>query len=320
MASPRKAAAFRVSLTYNRTMHRIWKSQSQWELWSEILDVDGSPTRIILGQLPSVAWAGKDEEGRWGAVGSITFSEFVRSQNIQGVLSIVEAFEWEHAAVEQDLVEQGVRMSIQAQEDFGGVDVDRLAESVRFMEETLRQSTDAKVYVHCKAGRGRSAAAVVAFLSTVHLDIRAGGPLDLATAHFAVRSSRPHINIGSSKVEDLHEYFAREVCGRDFRWPRKGQPEAAAAADLTRLHLQVVERLWACRSLPAEDEEAALASAALVTYVRELEAMVERLASAPRRLSTCPTLSPDPPEAPRSLTTIINPTNWGRNRAATIVS
>merc|ERR1719469_218554 len=90
----RKIACFRASLAYNRGLHELSRHR---ELWSDIRDGSGQDTRIILGQLPSEAWACKDEHGNWGSLGSASFADFMRQQNIRGVLSIVEPFEWHFA-------------------------------------------------------------------------------------------------------------------------------------------------------------------------------------------------------------------------------
>jgi len=158
------------------------------------------------------------------------------------VLSIVEPFEWEFAGVNDLLAQRGVRMSMQQQADFGGIDPDRLQDSVQFIEDVLRTSPDAKVYVHCKAGRGRSAAAIMAYLSTPHGDL-SSGPVNLAVAHYIVRTSRSHINVGSNKINDLHQYYIREVLGSHHFW----EPDGASTA--ARLHIEARERLWKAQDL-----------------------------------------------------------------------
>jgi hypothetical protein len=238
-----KRAKFHVSLAYNRALARF--PQGQRALWNEIVDLDGHSTRIILGQLPSPTWSRKDSFGRWTKT---SFGDFVDEHRIRGVLAVVEQFEWDFAGVQQLLYEREVRVSMQSIADFSGADPDKLQDSVRFIEEVLRSSPDARVYVHCKAGRGRSAAAIMAYLATPHADLRPAGPLDLATAHFVVRQSRSHIKVGLHKLRDLQEYYVRQILG--WETPAWSEEEAVCAIQVLK---QARRSVW--RSRNAESPE-----------------------------------------------------------------
>jgi len=235
MVAYKKHLAFRLSLSYARWMHQLFRTRG-WQLWSEIRDSNGSSTRIILGQLPSDIWAMKDKSGQLGELGSCSFEKFLRAEGICGVLSIVEPFEWEYAGVDAALKSTNVRHLLHPEADFGGIDPERLHKAVCFMEEVLQSSPIAKIYVHCKAGRGRSAAAVLAYLATKHPGLRPV-PSDLASAHFLVRSARPQVKMGERKVKDLHRYYSRHGFGAI------GLDEGTLL-EATRLHKCARESLW----------------------------------------------------------------------------
>lgn len=85
---------------------------------------------------------------------------------VNSVLTMLEPFEVEaglvRAAITSDWEQEGISHKHIHAEDFKGVPVDQIKDGVEFLRAQIEEGK--KVYVHCKAGRGRSATIVVCYL------------------------------------------------------------------------------------------------------------------------------------------------------------
>ena len=122
---------------------------------------------------------------------------------VKSVLSMVEAFEQEpglrHEPVSQEKWAslEIVTKRVEAR-DFNPLTQNQLKEGVAFLESQLRKGD--KVYVHCKAGRGRSASVVLAYLMKTY-----GFSFDEAFSK--VFSQRPYIKIGYYQKEAILDFI-----------------------------------------------------------------------------------------------------------------
>ena len=82
--------------------------------------------------------------------------------------------------------------------DFTQPSIAQVKQCCRFLDEHLARGT---VYVHCKAGRGRSACVVACYL--VHRQ-----RLSAADAMEYVRRRRPHVSLGDSQQERIQRFAA----------------------------------------------------------------------------------------------------------------
>ncbi|XP_028650118.1 phosphatidylglycerophosphatase and protein-tyrosine phosphatase 1 [Erpetoichthys calabaricus] len=172
---------FYPSLAYNILMEKVTGRR-----WYDRID-----ETVILGALPFK---------------SIT-KELVHNHNVRGVITLNEA--WEIKSLcnsEQEWREAGVEWLHLATVDFTGVpSLEQLHRGVSF---ALRHRTSgSSIYVHCKAGRSRSATLVAAYLIKVHC----WTPEE--ARHF-IASVRPHILIRRGQMAVLHQYH-REACLED---------------------------------------------------------------------------------------------------------
>lgn len=139
VAVRRKEILFEVSLMY--TIKKTIKTSTPW--YNRITP------NIVLGAIPL--------EGH-----EKLFQKF----NINRKLAMVEDFELENPAVPVVRKENWARFGIQQKQiptpDFKPVSMENINEGVRYLEEETAK--DNIVYVHCKAGRGRSATVVIAYL------------------------------------------------------------------------------------------------------------------------------------------------------------
>ncbi|XP_037553649.1 phosphatidylglycerophosphatase and protein-tyrosine phosphatase 1 [Nematolebias whitei] len=171
---------FYPTLGYNVLMEKV--SSRRW-----FDRVDGT---VLLGALP---------------FRSMT-KQLVETENVRGVVTMNEEFEtkyfcnsaeeWRAAGVEQ------LRLSTV---DLTGVpSLENLHSGVEFVLQHRQRGTS--VYVHCKAGRSRSATLAAAYLIRLHNCTPEEACQRLA-------SVRPHILVRSAQLEMLRKYH-KEVCGQ----------------------------------------------------------------------------------------------------------
>lgn len=165
----RKQLLFEISLIYTVFTTKHWATR-----------IDD---HLILGAIPL------EHHGKW-----------LKQQGVNVLVSMVEPFELQAGLVRP--LKDIERKHIHAQ-DFFGVPVEQIKEGVDFFKEKI----DAKetVYVHCKAGRGRSTAIVLAYLLTYGLGEQKFKDYDEAYAY--VKQLRPQINLNPRQKATVVEYW-----------------------------------------------------------------------------------------------------------------
>lgn len=164
-----KMVTYSISLAYNRAFQ---------PKWSFIVG-----TRIILGQLP-------DDD---------ILGEIRKRFHLVAVLSVCESFELSPAlhTILSARASGSTHMVIE-EEDLGAVSVSNLLKAAEFMHRSSPKDEHGVVYVHCKAGRGRSTVCIMAYLMVYN-------GVDMYAAWRRIFSSRPHISVDFPKVFALHE-------------------------------------------------------------------------------------------------------------------
>ena len=82
---------------------------------------------------------------------------------------------------------------------FEAPSVEKLTKGVDFINDVLAKDPEGSIYVHCKAGRTRSATLVGCYLMAKY-DLTPGEAVDL------MRSKRAHILLHSKQWEALHNF------------------------------------------------------------------------------------------------------------------
>lgn len=176
---------FEISLLYTMAGKNDW--------WNPI------DQHIVLGAIP---------------LGPEHAERLVEQEEISAVLTMLEDFEVAKGLVEPISAQQWAdkkidHLQIQAK-DFIGVPVDQIQEGVAFLEKHINQGK--KVYVHCKAGRGRSATIVVAYLLKKKY---AGTNTEFKDAykdiHDFVKRKRPQINLNPNQQQSIERYYELHV-------------------------------------------------------------------------------------------------------------
>ncbi|XP_062845972.1 phosphatidylglycerophosphatase and protein-tyrosine phosphatase 1 [Trichomycterus rosablanca] len=172
---------FYPTLVYNVVMEKI--SSRRW--------FDRVDQTVILGALPFKSMT----------------DELVQAENVRGVITMNEEYEtnyfcnsseeWQSHGVEQ------VRLSTV---DLTGIpSLEHIHQGVEFALKHRDQGTS--VYIHCKAGRSRSATVAAAYLIRIHCWTPDEACNMLSTV-------RPHVLIRSAQRDMLHTYY-QQVCGSD---------------------------------------------------------------------------------------------------------
>lgn len=171
-----RVARYEATLLYTR----YWQRDSWWSA------IPG--TKLILGALPL------ENLGHREAL--------LRNASVRAVLSVVEDFETERGLFNEPVSRDawhraGVEVLAVRCEDFRPVPAAQLERAVAFLRELCTRY--AAVYVHCKAGRGRSAAVVLAYMMRVQ-------GKSFAEAYALVKSARPAINLNNAQRATLREF------------------------------------------------------------------------------------------------------------------
>ncbi|XP_054724579.1 phosphatidylglycerophosphatase and protein-tyrosine phosphatase 1-like [Uloborus diversus] len=171
-------ATFYPTLLYNVVMERLTA-----RMWYDRID-----ETVILGALP---------------FRSLT-ETLIENENVRGVVSMNEDFELQRwVTTEQEWKSKGVKfLQLCTQDIFHAPSQEKLAHGVQFINDFV--GTGNSVYVHCKAGRTRSATLVGCYLMQRHK----------STPEEAVelmRRRRPHILLGRKQLDALNIFHKNNV-------------------------------------------------------------------------------------------------------------
>ena len=181
-----KRIIYNSTLMTNLIRHAFRKKT--WPWWSQVNE------HIILGAIPL-----KNKKH---------IEILLDDLNIQAVLTLLEPFEWEtkgpfsDPVTPEDWLDKKVaHLHIKAR-DFEPLGENQIEQGVAFLHKYIRQGK--KVYVHCKAGRGRSATVVACYL------LKHGGIKSVEEAINFLKGRRPHIALGPGQLAAIHSYNAKK--------------------------------------------------------------------------------------------------------------
>ena len=128
--------------------------------------------------------------------------QLIDQENIKGVVSMNESYELKlFSNMSEEWAALGVPNFLQlaTTDIFEAPSVEKLANGVKFINGVLEQNPDSSVYVHCKAGRTRSATLVGCYLMAKN-DISPEEAVDI------MKQKRPHVLLHSKQWEAMRNY------------------------------------------------------------------------------------------------------------------
>lgn len=154
---------------------------------------------MLLGRLLGLRhwWDPVDDHVILGAFPFARDARKLQALGVRAVVNTCEEYAGPQAAYRDADIEQLRIPTI----DFTPPSLPDVEQAVQFMDEQIAQGK--KVYVHCKAGRGRSATVVLCWL----VANRQMTP-EAAQAHLI--SARPHVNRGLAQREVVKQFAARK--------------------------------------------------------------------------------------------------------------
>nr|XP_058960311.1 phosphatidylglycerophosphatase and protein-tyrosine phosphatase 1-like [Pocillopora verrucosa] len=154
-------------------------TESSTKRWYDRID-----THILLGALPFKSQT----------------KELVENENVRGVVTMNEDYELRYFSnSKEEWASWGVTQLHLATVDFNNApSQEMLRKGVEFIEE-MNQNQNS-VYVHCKAGRGRSATLATCYI----MKAKRLQPMD---AYQYVKSKRPHILIASRQWAAIELFY-----------------------------------------------------------------------------------------------------------------
>lgn len=174
-----KKLKYEASLAYTKL-----NPYSAW--WTKI-----EPFNIYLGALPLLNNGHLDQ---------------IIALGVTDVLSMVEDFEmedgWFNKPVKpSDWEANGIVVKHIQAVDFLPLKAEEIQEGVEYLAQKIQEGH--LVYVHCKAGRGRSATIVICYLMQYE-------GLTFEEAYRFVKEQRPHINLNDQQRQAILDYFPND--------------------------------------------------------------------------------------------------------------
>ncbi|XP_022702120.1 phosphatidylglycerophosphatase and protein-tyrosine phosphatase 1-like isoform X2 [Varroa jacobsoni] len=162
---------------------------------NQFVKYDRIDDTVILGALPFP---------------SVT-KQLVETENVKGVVSMNKDFElkWFTPGAE-GWNKLGVTfLQLPTQDIFAAPDGDKLRDGVDFIKKIRQSNPNGSVYVHCKAGRTRSATLVGCYL----MERRGYTPEECFRL---MQSKRKHVLLDTPQWNALHAYFVRYIKPKNF--------------------------------------------------------------------------------------------------------
>ena len=177
---------YHITLLYGYIRNKLFPKK--WPVYTKITE------NLYLGRLP---------------LKNNSDHESLKKEGIGAVLSILQHFEnhtkglFSDPVTSSDLQAWGIdHLQIEAV-DFQPLTMDAIEKGVEFIDAEIKRGK--KVYVHCKAGRGRSAAIVVAYLAKKYPDTYRS----VEEAVCFVEHLRPIITLKPDKIEGIKRWMTK---------------------------------------------------------------------------------------------------------------
>lgn len=175
-------------LRQNTSLGRLIASEAVW--WNEIpLPHATTSAKLYLGALPVKSdFSSRDdlqELKKLGVRAVLSINELFETQETGKIIRPVHHDEWKKAGIKHLQI---------ISPDFSTIEASKLNKAMAFIEYCL--TNNLSTYVHCKAGKGRSALTVVCYLMKYQ-------HMKAADAHGLVKKQRPQIAINKRQFKTI---------------------------------------------------------------------------------------------------------------------
>ncbi|XP_055342771.1 phosphatidylglycerophosphatase and protein-tyrosine phosphatase 1-like [Paramacrobiotus metropolitanus] len=164
---------------------------------------------IVADSITSRTWYNRID--RHLVLGAIPFrsvlEDLAPTEKIKGMISMNEDFElnprWYPTSSElQQLGIEFLRLPVS---DYTGTPTrEQILQGLHFIDQVIKRDSEASIYIHCKAGRSRSA-----YLAAAYLMAKQQKKADEVISF--LKEKRPQIWIGSQQTKSLEEYYEEAV-------------------------------------------------------------------------------------------------------------
>lgn len=140
--------------------------------------------------------------------------EELKHEGIDAVLCLLEPFEskptlYFNPVSQKDWENNGIAFLQIPAEDTYGIDVNHMMIGINFMLEQINQ--DKKVYVHCKAGVGRSASVVICyFIYLLYQLNRQVSEDDLSHIYQILKQHRPAVCLNENQMNAIRDFISKK--------------------------------------------------------------------------------------------------------------
>lgn len=139
-----------------------------------------------------------------GAIPMSFMTEYLRQENIKGVISLNEDYELKYIYNTEDAWKSsGIKtLRLPTQDLFATPSLDKINRAINFIDNIKNEN--GSVYVHCKAGKTRSTTIVVCYL------ISSEG-MTPQQAYSYVKQKRPQVWLRKTQLDTIEEYYQKEL-------------------------------------------------------------------------------------------------------------
>ena len=184
-----KIIKYKISLAYNIILNTFSKKNHPW--FNSIID-----NKLTLGAIPLKNKGHLEEISKHGVTAILTTLEDFEIQKKTFYSNPITGKDWEARKVDHKIIDTP---------DFKPVALKKIEEGVEWLTKKINAGNH--VYVHCKAGRGRSATIVIAYVLK-HWEKHGIKQHSVEEAIAYVKARRPVINMNAQQTKALHHYAA----------------------------------------------------------------------------------------------------------------
>ena len=129
----------------------------------------------------------------------------IKNQNVQGVITLNTDYELQPSLIgtpvtPKDWINENINHNQIPIEDMTCPSNINIVKSILFIENIIDKDPEGKIYVHCKAGKGRSVIIVLCYLMKKN-------SWDFETAHEFLKSKRYYINLNKKQTDRCKEFL-----------------------------------------------------------------------------------------------------------------